>query len=373
MKHPKRKRWLAPVILITGFMLATILVISGEDEVPSGLLKKPMAVEVIQAQRISTRLNIPAWGLVEPRETVNIRPQVEGYIMSVDDHIVAGAPIQKDDVLFTIDPRDYQNSLQEAKATYEQARQDLEIEKGQQKIARAEYQLLQKNGEKVKNNALALRLPQLKKSEAALSMAKAKLEQAKLDLERTTLHAPCDGQIMEEHIAVGQYAQNRAVLLKLVCTDQYHIQAAFSPDYNVDRETKSVKIIINGKTYPAILKTVLPQIDPDIRQKQALVTLSGVILPLGTYAEVALPGEKFDNIFVLPKTALRINNTVWVLTKENTLDIRPVTLAAQNGKQVFISKGLKSGDQIILSHIASPLKGMTLRLPEADQIEDTTL
>ncbi|WP_417321168.1 efflux RND transporter periplasmic adaptor subunit [Emcibacter sp.] len=373
MKYPKHKRWLAPVILITGLIIAVLLMASKEDELPSALLSKPLTVEVIKAQRSTTQLDVPAWGLVEPREQVDIRPQVEGSIVSVSDHIVAGAAIKQRDVLFIIDPRDFENRLAEAEATYEQARQALEIEKGQQKIARAEYKLLQQNDSTITSNALALRQPQLKEREAALSMAKAQLQQAELDLERTTLKAPCDGQIMKENIAAGQYAENGTIALSVACTESYHITASFPSDYSVDATKQKAVVTINDKAYPATLKAVLPQIDPDTRQKQALVSVSDVVLPLGYYAAVTLPGLEFQNVIPLPKAALRANNTVWILTADNTLDIRSVTLAAQNDERIFVVSGLEDGVQVILSHIASPLKGMELRLPETEQKQDDAL
>jgi RND family efflux transporter MFP subunit len=370
MKYPKHKRWLAPTILIAGLIIAVLLIASEEDELPSGMLSKPLAVEVIKAGRSTIQLDVPAWGLVEPRNQIDLRPQVEGTIVSVADHIVAGSIIKQGDALFTIDPRDFENRLAEAKATYEQAMQALEIEKGQQKIARAEYKLLQQNDSSITNNALALRQPQLKEREAVLSLAKAQLEQAELDLERTTLHAPCDGQIMKENIAAGQYAENSTIAMSVACTDSYHIIASFPSEYSVDAAKQKAAVTINDKVYPATLKAVLPQIDPDTRQRQALVSVSDVVLPLGYYAAGTLPGFEFKNVIALPKAALRENNTVWILTTDNTLDIRSVKLAAQNDERILVADGLEDGAQVILSHIASPLKGMELRLPEIEQNQD---
>lgn len=365
MKRPISKRWLAPAILAAGMMVTVILVASEEDEIPSGLLKRPLSVETVPAQRQTLRVDIPAWGLVEPREKIEIRPQVQGVIASVAPGIVAGAYVKKNDMLFTIDPRDYEHAYAEARAAYEQARQSLEIEKGQQKIAQAEYKLLmQDSGSGMTSNALALRRPQLKEREAILAMTAAKKDRAQLDLERTTLTAPCDGQIMSEAVAVGRYMEIGTEGLTLACTDQYHILASFSTQHLPDAAMKSVQVEIDGKSYPAEIGALLPQIDPDTRKKQVLITLANVTLPLGAYASVTLKGGELAQVIPLPKAALRDDTTVWVLTEENTLDIRPVVLAAQNDKQVIVETGLEPGARVITSHIATPLKGMALRLPE---------
>lgn len=365
MKRPISKRWLAPAILAAGVMVTVILVASEEDEIPSGLLKRPLSVETVPAQRQTLRVDIPAWGLVEPREKIEIRPQVQGVIASVAPGIVAGAYVKKNDQLFTIDPRDYEHAYAEARAAYEQARQSLEIEKGQQKIAQAEYKLLmQDSGSSMTSNALALRRPQLKEREAILAMTAAKKDRARLDLERTTLTAPCDGQIMSEAVAIGRYMEMGTEGLTLACTDQYHILASFSTQHLPDAAMKAVQVEIDGKSYPAEIAALLPQIDPDTRKKQVLITLTGMTLPLGAYASVTLKGAELAQVIPLPKAALRGDTTVWILTEENTLDIRPVVLAAQNDKQVIVETGLEPGARVITSHIATPLKGMALRLPE---------
>ncbi|MFN7402191.1 MAG: efflux RND transporter periplasmic adaptor subunit [Alphaproteobacteria bacterium] len=365
MKRPISKRWLAPAILAAGLMVTVILVASEEDEIPSGLLKRPLSVETVPAQRQTLRVDIPAWGLVEPREKIEIRPQVQGVIASVAPGLVAGAYGKKNDQLFPIDPRDYEHAYAEARAAYEQARQSLEIEKGQQKIAQAEYKLLmQDSGSGMTSNALALRRPQLKEREAILAMTAAKKDRARLDLERTTLTAPCDGQIMSEAVAIGRYMEMGTEGLTLACTDQYHILASFSTQHLPDAAMKAVQVEIDGKSYPAEIAALLPQIDPDTRKKQVLITLTGMTLPLGVYASVTLKGAELAQVIPLPKAALRGDTTVWILTEENTLDIRPVVLAAQNDKQVIVETGLEPGARVITSHIATPLKGMALRLPE---------
>jgi hypothetical protein len=66
-------------------------------------------------------------------------------------------------------------------------------------------------------------------------------------------------------------------------------------------------------------------------------------------------------VTVLPKAALRTGGTVWILGDRSTLEIREVTLLAQDPLNAVIGGGLKKGEHVILSHIASPLKGMPLQ------------
>jgi RND family efflux transporter MFP subunit len=364
MRIRKRKWWIAPAMLTAGLVVALVLVASEEDEIPSGLAKRPLSVDIVQATAQTLRADIPAWGLIAPREQIDIRPQVQGVVASVGRNLMAGASVTKDEVLFTIDPRDYEAALAEARAAYQQAQQAFEIEKGQQQIARAEYAMLSRNGSRIKKSALALREPQRKEREAALAMAKAKKDRAQIDVERTNLVAPCDGQIMHEEVAAGQYMDVGAQALTIACTDHYHVLVSFSPQQRPDPTIKDVHVVIDGQRHPATLASILPQIDTSTRQKQALIILKGKTLPLGAYVSVALKGEMLNQVTALPRSALRADNTIWVLREDSTLDIVPVTLAAQNDKQIFVNSGLAGNARVITSHIATPLKGMELRLLE---------
>ena len=66
-----------------------------------------------------------------------------------------------------------------------------------------------------------------------------------------------------------------------------------------------------------------------------------------------------------------MGDTVWVCN-DNTLDIRPVTLAWKNTDNVYIKSGLSPGNQIVTSEIASPVQGMALRIIDARQNDDNS-
>ena len=363
MKQINRQHLSILLILLAGSGISISLVAKEKDPLPQVIVKQPQAVAVIIAKTSNRRLNIPAWGLVEPRERVDIRTRVEGTVDRVADGLVAGAVVRRGALLFTLDPRDYQIVLDEAAAAFEQVRQTLEIEKGRQEIARAEYELLRKDyTPDERNTARILRRPQLKEREAALQIASARREQAVLNLARTRLTAPCDGRVIDENLAPGHFMEKGSIALRVACTDRYHIIAGFSPGRILDPDIKTVSAVINGTVYPGELKGILPQIHPDTRRKQVLITLKGTDIPAGTYASVLLPGRFFKQVISLPKTALRAGKTIWVMRSDDTLDIRTVSLKGEDGESVIVDQGISPGDRVILSHIAGPVKGMKLRI-----------
>ncbi len=361
MKRSKKGAWHAVLIVLAG-CAATALLMAREERTPlvaAGI--QALSVETLRVRPSDYQVRVAAWGFVAPRETIDIRPEVPGRVVEVPDHIFSGAPVVQGELLFAIDARDYRNTLAEAVAATEQARQALAIEKGRQTIARTEWQWLVDSGwPEDRDNALVLRAPQHKAQQAAVRMASARQARAALDVERTRIAAPCRGVILTEDLARGQVLEKGTMVARLACTDGYRILALFSPEYLLDPGSGAA-VEIGSKRYQGVVKAVLPGIDLETRQKQALVELCGVQVPLGAYAKLTLHGPFFRNVTVVPKEALRSGSTVWVFSPDRKLEIRAVTILAQDMDNAVIGEGIAGNEEVILSHIACPLQGMDLR------------
>ena len=194
-------------------------------------------------------------------------------------------------------------------------------------------------GRVVKNNSLALRKPQFKEREAAVQIAAAKEGQARLDLERTRIHSPCNGIILSEDIAIGRILDNGDTGLTIACTDNYQINALFSAGYSIVPESDRVKITTRSEKYEGIIKSVFSHIHPQTRQRQVLVQFKGRQVTIGEYAKLLLPGPFFKKAMLLPEKALRPGKTVWVLDKDNKLDVRTVTILARDMENLVIGSG----------------------------------
>ncbi len=99
----------------------------------------PPAPKVVVSKPIAKR--IPRWdeftGRFEPMEQVEVRPRVSGFIDKI--HFKDGQMVQKDDVLFTIDPRPYQIAVDSAKADVMKAKAQVvfafaDFERGEQLV-----------------------------------------------------------------------------------------------------------------------------------------------------------------------------------------------------------------------------------------------
>jgi hypothetical protein len=93
------------------------------------------------------------------------------------------------------------------------------------------------------------------------------------------------------------------------------------------------------------------------------------MLLIGEYVRVAIKGEELHNIFRIPRSALRNDREVWIVDGESKLAIRPVKIIWRDEDSVIVKDGFKPGEFLVVSDIAAPAAGMTLRIEQAENIE----
>lgn len=366
MKNRKPKRRLyAPLVVLLGLGTSGFIVASEEDSpLPVAVLQPPL----VQTEMVTygpQELSVNGWGFVEAKDHIALRPEVRGSVIELASNIVPGAQVSEGQFLFRIDPRAYEIELAQSRAAVEQAIQLLEVERGQQNVARAELELLTKEfPEAAADRSLALRVPQLREKEAVIELERARLRQAELNIEHTEVRSPCTGRITSEALAIGSYLDAGASSLEIACLDSQRVFASFTASDVVDQGRTDAIVRYNDREIPATVISILPQIDEKTRQRVAVVEWTGFEVPLGAQVEVVLPGAVFSSAFSLPSTALRQNNTVWLLSPDAELQIRPVEVLGTDSDYTVIGAGISDGDQVILSHISNPIEGLRVRTDE---------
>lgn len=158
----------------------------------------PPAMEISVA--VVPEREITEWdeysGRLEAVETVEIRPQVSGYLQEVK--FEEGRDVKKGDVLFVIDPRPYQAELDRAQAEVERSRTAAEL--AQSDLTRAdkllESRAMSKEEYDSRNAARVSALSAVKASEAAVAIAR-------LNLSYTRVTSPIDGRVGRAEVTVG--------------------------------------------------------------------------------------------------------------------------------------------------------------------------
>ncbi len=127
-----------------------------------------MLVDVQAVSRGQYTPTVEVMGQVMPARDVTLSTRVGGRVIQQTEQFTPGRHVEKGDELLRIEPADYQAALEQRRSELEQALADLEMEQGQQAVARQEFELL---GEEIpmENEGLILRKPQLRQAQASVS------------------------------------------------------------------------------------------------------------------------------------------------------------------------------------------------------------
>jgi len=262
----------------------------------------------------------------------------------------------------------------------------LQLEQGSQLVALKEYELL---GESVSEEEkfLMLRQPQLESLRAALHAAQAKLEQARVNLNRTEIRAPFNAVISSRMANLGTRVTTGTDLATLVGTNAYWVevsvpvsqlrwidipqsgaelgapvkvydQAAWGPGVSRAGRVARLSAALEEKGRMARLLVEVP--DPKGLEKE---NAGKAGLLLNSYVRVEIEGRELTSTAAIGRNLLRDDDTVWIMDRENRLDIRPVDIVYRGDKEVYLTAGIETGERLITSHLPTPVQGMLLRLP----------
>ncbi|MEM7515736.1 MAG: efflux RND transporter periplasmic adaptor subunit, partial [Planctomycetota bacterium] len=323
-------RFLLPILLIVGGYFAAKGLIAMRPKVEkSGAKERSIVVETMTVETGSAAAEIIAYGTVAPLRSLTVRPQVAGVVTEISPRLLAGGRLDEGELLFRIDPRDYQINIETARADLVNARFELELEKGRANIAQSEWELLEGSIESNENSRrLALREPQAEERAARVAAAESLLARAELDLARTEVRAPFPALVVSETIEKGQLLTVGAETARIVDTSVYVVEISL-PASRLGRiplpneqggSGARASVQLEGVPGAPILKgrvaRLLGEVDPQGRMARLQIEVedplglkegSGSSMPLlvGAYARVSMEGTQLEGVAELPRSALR--------------------------------------------------------------------
>jgi RND family efflux transporter MFP subunit len=378
---------LPALILLTGAALAVGAVLTK----PTATRARPPAaapvVEVMEAQPGAAQAKVVATGLVQAARRVTLTAEVGGRIISHSPQLIPGGRVQKGELLAQIDPRDYRLMVAQEQGRVRQAEVELELERGRQRVALREWELLRKD-QSPEQAPLALRKPQLRAAEQALEAAKSGLERAKLSLERTALRAPFNAVVVEESVEVGRVLGPGTQVATLIGTDELWVATAVQvedlafldvPGLGAEQGSSAVisQRLGGGRELERkgrILR-LMGELDPASRRASLLVAVedpfgsAGGGLPLlpGAHVTVTLLGRSQDGVVPVPRAAVVDGTRVWTLDPQDKLRRRQVEIGWTSADRVYVVGGLGPGERVVTSPLALPIEGAPVRVDgEAD-------
>ncbi|HZD92562.1 MAG TPA: efflux RND transporter periplasmic adaptor subunit [Pseudolabrys sp.] len=316
--------------------------------------------------------------------SVEVRARVSGYLDSVD--FKDGQLVKKGDLLFTIDKRTFQNSLDQAKATLAQAKSNLayaqaDLERGQSLVK--EKTITQQTFEQ--------RTQAARNAQASLTSAEAAVRQAQLDLEFTELRAPIDGRIGARQVSPGNLVTggttgNTTLLATIVSTDPIYFEFTFDEAsyLRYQRLGKnghdlaspsggmpvSLKLIdenkFDHKGRMDFVNNVISKSTGTILGRAVFKNPNGLFTP-GMFARIRVPASAPYEALLVPDTAIGSQQTekyVLVVNDKSTAQPKPVTLGQLVGSLRVIKSGLAPGDKVIVNGLARVRPGQKVKAQE---------
>lgn len=369
----------AGILVISLLCVGLIQLTEPEAEKEGAVKRTAMLVEVQSVERGDYTPTLVALGSVRPNQDVRLEPRVSGQVVSLDDQFVPGRVVEEGTPLIRIDPADAANVLAQRRSALQQAEADLALEKGRQAVARTERNQIQ--GEiSPEQEALILRQPQLEAAQARVASARAALTQAELDLGRTTVRAPFDALVLDRTASVGSQVGPGQALGRLVGVDRFWVEltlpVAQLKHLDLSEQGATVELRDRAAWPPGTTRTgrvdgVIRQVDDQTRLARVLVAVddplaladdaAGPALLAGSWVEARIGAAELTDVVRIDRSLLRKGGTVWVMTAEDTLDIRSVELALEDAQHAYVSDGLAPGDRVVTTNLATVTQGAALR------------
>ena len=349
-------------------------------------------VEVIRVAPQPYAVTLRSQGTVSPRTQSSVIAEVSGRVVKVADELRSGGFFEPGQLLLQIDPRDYENAVTIARSELAQARLDLRQEIARAAQASEDWKRLGLEG---KPDQLALRGPHLESARAKVAAAEARLEQARIELERTRIQAPYAGRVLEKNVDIGQYVSAGTVLSRIYAVDYVEIRLPLSnhqlrhidlPEGYRDTEAAPVPVPvqihaeIGGRRYTWQGRIVRTEgdIDTDTRQWFVVAQVDDPYarrggrppLKVGQFVTAEIEGRRLQDVYVLPRVALRPGGDVVTVSPERIIHRRPVEVVWETDAEVVI-RGLEPGDEVVVSSASFAVDGTRVRVagegPAADQ------
>ncbi|RUM93555.1 MAG: efflux transporter periplasmic adaptor subunit [Thiothrix sp.] len=348
-------------------------------------------VEVMALQPQSYSVTIKSRGTVTPRTQSTLVAEISGKITEVTDKLREGGFFEPDDLLVSIDPRDYESAVTIAQADLAQQKLSLNQEKARSRQANEDWQRL---GSGSKASDLVLRKPQMASSRAAVSAADSRLTQARTDLARTRITAPYAGRVLEKKVDVGQYVRSGEVLASIYAIDYVEVKLPLSasqleqlqlPEHyrgekpNINANPAVTLISRSGSSeqqWQGQIVRSTAAIDTRSRQQFVVAQVDDPYarnesgrppLKMGSFVEAKISGKTFTNVFVIPRSALHEGRDI-LLAVDGKLKRQAVNIVWSQGNDIVVS-GLQAGAKLITTPPAYAIDGADIKIKDSTKSE----
>jgi len=328
----------------------------------------PLPVEVATVIQKDVPITKEWIGTLDGFVNADIRPQVTGYVLR--QVYIEGSFLHRGDVLFEIDPRQFQAAFDQAKGFL--AQNEAVLGKAKLDVARFAPLVAQRAvSQQELDNAVAAQ----RQAQANVDSARAAVEEAQLNLGWTKVTSPIDGIAGIAKSQVGDLVSGQTIMTTVSVVDP--IKVYFNPSEQeylawaqkrgpVDAvrgtppQDKGMLTLTlsDGTAYPQRGDPVLANRNVDLKtgtiQVQGLFPNANHLLRPGQYAKVRAATDIKKGAILVPQRAvseLQGFYQVAVVGPGDKVEIRPVQTGDRIGSLWIIEKGLNPGDRVIVEGV----------------------
>jgi membrane fusion protein (multidrug efflux system) len=304
----------------------------------------------------------------DARETVEIRARVQAFLEA--QHFTEGTIVKKNQLLFTLDKREFEAKLQQAKAELNVALARLGKAETDERRLRplAERRAVpQQDYDNAAANLLA--------AKAAVEAARSQVVEAELNLSYTTIRSPIAGLIGKRLVTPGNLVgKGEATLLDTVSSiDPIRVNTTISEAeylrFFANRKERGQAlplelILADDSVFPHKGKLVI--VDRAVDQKTGTLTIAaefpnpeGLLRP-GQFGRVRAVVEMAKDALLIPKRAVQEiqgMQTVLVVGADDLVALRTIQPGETVGDLLIVRDGLKLGERVIVDGVQKARPG----------------
>lgn len=336
----------------------------GKSAPPSAPPAQPPSVVAVKAEAKPVAESNEFVGRVVASERVELRARVQGFLK--ERRFQEGQNVKAGDLLFLIEPDQYQSVVEQREADLAKAIAD-------DANAQAQY----KRGEELlkSNNIAVAKVDELKAAalvaKAGIAQAKAAVNAAKLDLGYTEIKSPIAGRIGLAKFTTGNLVnEGSGNLATVVKQDPIYVQFPVSQRQLLTHRQRVAEKggdpsqmvahakLADGSLYPQpgkinFLDVTTDQSTDTVTVRAEFPNPDGMLVD-GQYTNLVLEADNKETAIVIPQSALQLDQQgtyVLVIDGEHKAQIRRILTGQVKGGEVIVKSGLQDGDLVITQGI----------------------
>ncbi|HIS82810.1 efflux RND transporter periplasmic adaptor subunit [bacterium] len=378
-----RKHWAVIILLV---IIVPIIYNKSMSLIAGFMQQQAMRIpkEVVVDNPHIEEVNISAesTGRVEAKYSVDLVARVPGFLMK--KYFNEGDFVKKGQLLFQIDPREYQLEVNNSQATVNQY--SALLKNAQQELNRANALVKE---DLISRSDVDQSLATRNQNKALLDAARQQLELAKVNLSYTSVKSPIDGRIGKVNITEGNYVTaNSGGLVNVSSVNPVYVSFSLKSDEFVkllkaSDQFKDVKVQVQfsgGSWYDKIgtVNFIDNKIDKNSGSVEMRATFdnSKMWLIPGDYMKVKLTAPKKVKFVTIPQSCTKGDAMsgyyVWVV-EDNKAVRKDIKVSDNINNNWVVNEGLLLSDKVVISGIQSIMsEGQKLKIIEKSQNTENT-